>query len=230
MSKFFKTKTPLILVALLLVLFNVIFWVSVKPAEANATVWVGYAFLTLAIIILGAMTFIFKLKSDTTMTTLVAVLYLAIGYFAVAFILNLILMLVNGEKATAGIILNVIVLILFIAVFVILYRSFSRVQDNTAAREKRMRELRMTSVKVSGLTYLTTDQEIIAAIRKFKDDIDNSSSRGNENTQAIEEQLDQQIDIIRTLLTNGADNEAVLRALRGAEGLLKQRNQLLIIR
>lgn len=230
MSKFFKTKTPLILVALLLVLFNVIFWVSVKPAEANATVWVGYAFLTLAIIILGAMTFIFKLKSDTTMTTLVAVLYLAIGYFAVAFILNLILMLVNGEKATAGIILNVIVLILFAAIFVILYRSFSRVQDNTAAREKRMRELRMTSVKVSGLTYLTTDQEIIAAIRKFKDDIDNSSSRGNENTQAIEEQLDQQIDIIRTLLTNGADNEAVLRALRGAEGLLKQRNQLLIIR
>ena len=113
MSKFFKTKTPLILVALLLVLFNVIFWVSVKPAEANATVWVGYAFLTLAIIILGAMTFIFKLKSDTTMTTLVAVLYLAMGYFAVAFILNLILMLVNGEKATAGIILNVIVLILF---------------------------------------------------------------------------------------------------------------------
>lgn len=230
MSKFFKTKTPLILVALLLVLFNVIFWVSVKPAEANATVWVGYAFLTLAIIILGAMTFIFKLKSDTTMTTLVAVLYLAMGYFAVAFILNLILMLVNGEKATAGIILNVIVLILFIAIFVILYRSFSRVQDNTAAREKRMRELRMTGVKVSGLTYLTTDQEIIAAIRKFKDDIDNSSSRGNENTQAIEEQLDQQIDIIRTLLTNGADNEAVLRALRGAEGLLKQRNQLLIIR
>ena len=230
MSKFFKTKTPLILVALLLVLFNVIFWVSVKPAEANATVWVGYAFLTLAIIILGAMTFIFKLKSDTTMTTLVAVLYLAMGYFAVAFILNLILMLVNGEKATAGIILNVIVLILFAAIFVILYRSFSRVQDNTAAREKRMRELRMTSVKVSGLTYLTTDQEIIAAIRKFKDDIDNSSSRGNENTQAIEEQLDQQIDIIRTLLTNGADNEAVLRALRGAEGLLKQRNQLLIIR
>ncbi len=230
MSKFFKTKTPLILVALLLVLFNVIFWVSVKPAEANATVWVGYAFLTLAIIILGAMTFIFKLKSDTTMTTLVAVLYLAMGYFAVAFILNLILMLVNGEKATAGIILNVIVLILFLAVFVILYRSFSRVQDNTAAREKRMRELRMTGVKVSGLTYLTTDQEIIAAIRKFKDDIDNSSSRGNENTQAIEEQLDQQIDIIRTLLTNGADNEAVLRALRGAEGLLKQRNQLLIIR
>ena len=230
MSKFFKTKTPLILVALLLVLFNVIFWVSVKPAEANATVWVGYAFLTLAIIILGAMTFIFKLKSDTTMTTLVAVLYLAMGYFAVAFILNLILMLVNGEKATAGIILNVIVLILFAAIFVILYRSFSRVQDNTAAREKRMRELRMTGVKVSGLTYLTTDQEIIAAIRKFKDDIDNSSSRGNENTQAIEEQLDQQIDIIRTLLTNGADNEAVLRALRGAEGLLKQRNQLLIIR
>lgn len=230
MSKFFKTKTPLILVALLLVLFNVIFWVLVKPAEANATVWVGYAFLTLAIIILGAMTFIFKLKSDSTMTTLVAVLYLAIGYFAVAFILNLILMLVNGEKATAGIILNVIVLILFAAIFVILYRSFSRVQDNTAAREKRMRELRMTGVKVSGLTYLTTDQEIIAAIRKFKDDIDNSSSRGNENTQAIEEQLDQQIDIIRTLLTNGADNEAVLRALRGAEGLLKQRNQLLIIR
>ena len=74
------------------------------------------------------------------------------------------------------------------------------------------------------------EQERYAAIRKFKDDIDNSSSRGNENTQAIEEQLDQQIDIIRTLLTNGADNEAVLRALRGAEGLLKQRNQLLIIR
>ncbi len=230
MSKFFKTKTPLILVALLLVLFNVIFWVSVKSAEANATVWVGYAFLTLAIIILGAMTFIFKLKSDSTMTTLVAVLYLAMGYFAVAFILNLILMIANSEKVTTGIILNVIVLILFLAVFVILYRSFSRVQDNTVAREKRMRELRMTGVKVSGLTYLTTDQEIIAAIRKFKDDIDNSSSRGNENTQAIEEQLDQQIDIIRTLLTNGADNEAVLRALRGAEGLLKQRNQLLIIR
>ena len=230
MSKFFKTKTPLILVMILFALFNVIFWVCVNPKEANATVWVGYAFLTLAIIILGAMTFLFKLKSDTTLTTLAAVVYLAVAYFGVAFLLNLILMLVNGEKATAGIVLNVILLLIFAAAFVILYKSFSRVQDNTAAREKRMRELRLTSVKVSGLTYLTTDPEIIAAIRKFKDDIDNSSSRGNESTQVVEEQLDQQIDVIRTLLTNGADNEAVLRALRGAEGLLKQRNQLLIIR
>ena len=230
MSKFFKTKTPLILVMILFALFNVIFWVCVNPKEAHATVWVGYAFLTLAIIILGAMTFLFKLKSDTTLTTLAAVLYLAVAYFIVAFLLNLILMLVNGEKATAGIVLNVILLLIFAAAFVILYKSFSRVQDNTAAREKRMRELRLTGVKVSGLTYLTTDPEIIAAIRKFKDDIDNSSSRGNESTQVVEEQLDQQIDIIRTLLTNGADNEAVLRALRGAEGLLKQRNQLLIIR
>ena len=230
MSKFFKTKTPLILVMILFALFNVIFWVCVNPKEAHATVWVGYAFLTLAIIILGAMTFLFKLKSDTTLTTLAAVLYLAVAYFIVAFLLNLILMLVNREKATAGIVLNVILLLIFAAAFVILYKSFSRVQDNTAAREKRMRELRLTGVKVSGLTYLTTDPEIIAAIRKFKDDIDNSSSRGNESTQVVEEQLDQQIDIIRTLLTNGADNEAVLRALRGAEGLLKQRNQLLIIR
>ena len=230
MSKFFKTKTPLILVMILFALFNVIFWVCVNPKEAHATVWVGYAFLTLAIIILGAMTFLFKLKSDTTLTTLAAVLYLAVAYFIVAFLLNLILMLVNGEKATAGIVLNVILLLIFAAAFVILYKSFSRVQDNTAAREKRMRELRLTGVKVSGLTYLTTDPEIIAAIRKFKDDIDNSSSRGNESTQVVEEQLDQQIDVIRTLLTNGADNEAVLRALRGAEGLLKQRNQLLIIR
>ena len=230
MSKFFKTKTPLILVMILFALFNVIFWVCVNPKEAHATVWVGYAFLMLAIIILGAMTFLFKLKSDTTLTTLAAVLYLAVAYFGVAFLLNLILMFFNSEKATAGIVLNVILLLIFAAAFVILYKSFSRVQDNTAAREKRMRELRLTSVKVSGLTYLTTDPEIIAAIRKFKDDIDNSSSRGNESTQVVEEQLDQQIDVIRTLLTNGADNEAVLRALRGAEGLLKQRNQLLIIR
>ena len=73
-------------------------------------------------------------------------------------------------------------------------------------------------------------ESIVIIPEKFKDDIDNSSSRGNESTQVGEEQLDQQIDVIRTLLTNGADNEAVLRALRGAEGLLKQRNQLLIIR
>lgn len=228
MQKFLKSKTPLLIVVLLCVLFNLIFFVSVPYDKAKATLWIGYAFIMLSFLILGGVAGFFKLKSKNTMTTIWPLMCTLTGYFAVSFVLNFILMLVNSEEVKAALVLNFVVLILAAIIFVIALRSFSRVSENTEKREKRVRELRTTVIKIGSLVYLSKNDEVTKAINKLKQNASYSSSAGTPETEEYEQQLDAQIEIIRQLLNNNADKADVLQAIKEAESILKTRNQMLL--
>lgn len=227
MDKILKSKTTLLIVGILFAVFNAIFFIITK-AEGEASRWIAFSSINLAFVIVGAMTFIFSLKSKSTLTTLVGALYLAVGYFAVAFIVNLIIIFINAKTFIFTIIINILIVAAFLILFLITYKSFSRVQDNSVRRETRMRELRQTSIQVNTLTYLTNDMEIKNAIKKFKENLDYSSSAGSEATAKTEQQIDEQIETIRTLLSSNADKQAILSAIQMAENLLKTRNQILM--
>ena len=68
----------------------------------------------------------------------------------------------------------------------------------------------------------------MAALKKFREDIDCSSTASSEATKETEKELDEQIITIKSLLKAGSDKETVLKAIRVAGGILKTRNQLLM--
>lgn len=228
MKNFIKSKTPFLIVCLGFVLFNMLYFVTTNLPNANASKWIGYAFITLSFIVMGAIALLLNLKSKNAMTTIWPLMYATVGYFAVSFFVNSILMIVNGDGKKGPLVLNFIILILYAVVFLVSFKSFSRVADNTAVREERVAKLRELSVKVNALTFLTKDEEIKKAILKVKEDIDYSSSAGTAATATYEQQLEDCVVTIQTLLGANCDTAAVLEAVTSMANILKIRNQILM--
>ena len=229
MKNFIKTKTPFIIVSIVFALFLMLFFVTTNLKEANAGKWAVFAFITISFIIMGAVSLLLNLKSKNTMTTIWPLMYATVGYFALSFIVNSIFMIVNGEGCVAAIVINIIILALFAIVYLISYKSFSRVADNTERREARMAELRELSIKVNALTFLAKDEEVKAAIKKLKEDIDYSSSAGTAATASYEKQLEDYVVTIQTLLAANGDPQSVLNAVETMANILKVRNQMLMV-
>ncbi len=228
MKKFINSNIPFLIICLLFGLFNLIFFVSVDLAALNAGCWLGYVFITLAFILIAACSLGFRLKSKSTMTTIWPLMYVCVGYFGVSLITNIIIMAVNSENVVVPIVLNAVILILSAIVFLLAYKSFSRVADNTQARETRVLALRELSVKVNALTFVTQDDEIKAAVKKLKEDLDYSSSAGTASSASYEQAFVSQIDKINMMIISKAEKEQVLAELETAANLWKARNQMLM--
>ena len=229
MKNFLKTKTPFVIVCLVFALFVGLFFVFTDLDKANAGKWVGFSFTVLAFVIAGSFAFFFQLKSKNTMTAMWAPIYATAGYFAVTFLVNFIVMLVNSKSWKGAVVLNIIILVLYAIVFLVSYKSFSRVADNTAVREARMASLRELSIKVNALTFLAKDESVKRAIKTLKEDIDYSSSAGTSATASYEQQLEDYVVTIQSVLTSPAyTEEAALEAIANMANILKVRNQLLM--
>ena len=70
MKNFIKSKTPFIIILLGFVLFNMLYFVTTNLPNANASKWIGYAFITLSFIVMGSISLFLTLKSKNTMTTI----------------------------------------------------------------------------------------------------------------------------------------------------------------
>lgn len=232
-GKFLQGNASKLVVGIGFLIYNVVFWVILALAvgvdKANATVWISYGFFTLAFGVLLGLTFIRpkNLMSGQVLTSVAAYTY---GYIVLSFILNLIFMLVNtndkGGVAT-DIVLNVIFLLVYIALFIIAYRRFARVQANDMARETRMEEHRMTNIHVTTVLNMASDAEVKEALSKLRMRVNNSSSHGNDRTKEYEQQFDDQLDVIKDLISAGADKEEVLKNIEQANAILTTRNQVL---
>ncbi len=230
MKNFIKTKVPFIILCLVFALFNLLFFVLADLPLLNVGAWLGFGFICLAFILVGIFSLGFKLKSKSTMTTIWPMFYVCAGYLAVSLIANIIFMAVNPLNATACAVVNAIILVIAVALFLIAYKSFSRVSDNTEKRETRVVALREMSVKVNALNFLAQDDDVKKVIKKLKEDLDYSTSAGNAASASYEEKFADQIETINTLLIAKADKEAVLEALDVAANLLKVRNQMIMAR
>ncbi len=232
MKKFITGRVPFLLIVIALAIFNVIFWPIVCSngiANSKASVWVGYGFLTFSFCVCAACTFIRKTNKNVQVA-LLPLLRVTFIYLVLSIIFNIILMCVNTENWVWGVIIDAIMLLIYCAAFLITFKHFDRVNTNTKVREKRMKDWRLVAVSVSSLVSSVTDKEIKDALNKLYEHIKTSSSASNETISSSEEELEEQIITIKSLIRNEADKESILKAIRIAEDILRERNQKLLIR
>lgn len=231
MKKILTSRVPLLLVIICFAILNCVFWPIAAPSlsASKATLWIGYGFLTGTFVIVALMTFI-KVYNKNTVTSLAPIFLVTTGYLTLSAIINIIAMALNSENYIWALVTNFILLLLFVAAFLVANKHFARVNENTARRETRVRDWRMTAVDVSGLIAFSSDDEVTAALKKLKEDIEYSSSASSEKTKNVEEELDEQIITIKSMLKNNMDKETVLKAIHVAESILKNRNQILMVR
>ena len=232
MKKFLNTRVPLILVIILCAVIQVIFWPIVTSdivgdiALLKSGVWVGYAFLNVAFIVVGAITFL-KIKSKSVIQALVPFFIACCLYLAASVLLNIIVMVFNLDYLIP-LVINLVFTLLFGAALLIIYKSFSRVAENTAAREERMATARITQAEVIGLKNLTSDAEILAEIKKLIDDFTYSSTRSTPETLRYDEDFKKDVAAVESLLKMNAEKDAIIKAINVARNTLKLRNQVLL--
>ena len=229
MKKIITGKVPLLIVIIAFAIFNVIFWpiTAQHINEIKACQWIGYAFLCVAFVITGAMTFI-PLKSKNNFTATLPVFFTVVAYFAVALIANLIMIFIRSNNITAPLVINGVLLLLFAAFLLISYKSFDRTEVNTERREQRVKQFRLYAMEVGSAKEAATDPEVKEELRKLQEDIGYSSPATNANTVEKEVEFAEKVQQINELVNSGAAKEEILKAINEANRLLKVRNQILM--
>ena len=224
---------PFLIVVGVFIIFHIAFWPSVadyisKEPYAHVQFWLSFGFLMVAFVLVALVTFI-KLSTKNAVVTLGPVVTVTGAYFALTLIFNIIMMACDklDPHVVVTCLINAILLIAFIILFLISYRSMRRVEEKTAAREERMSNWSGVFSDAYALQNYTENEAIKKAILTFADNIRNSSSRSTEKTIAIEGELNEQIVTIKSLLKNDAEEAQVLKAIKIGESLLTQRNQIL---
>lgn len=232
MKKFITGKTPLIVVGLLALLFNVIFW-AIVGSELGAgkvmgtTLWISYAMVMVAFVVAGAVTFIKPGVKSATLA-LAPMIYSTYLYVLVSLILNAIFMFVNTSKKgayIADIVLNAILLILYAIVMVVAYKHFSRVNTIFEKKEERVVRHFNWSSKISSLIALAEHDEVKTALVEFRRIMNYSSSGSNEKTADADAKLEEELDNLEVLIKSGASVEEQMRAVKFARVALDERNR-----
>lgn len=231
MKKTVKVSTLFLISAIAFALFNVLFFVIANEAEALKSeycgMWTSFAFIEVAFVVCMAAAFFIKAKTSIGATDMIPTFSATIVYLLVTLAVDIILIFASKEKTIAPIVINVIIIAVYAAVFIVTLR-IGRQGDAVSAKIATDRvSFKTLSINVYHLSDYTTDPEIKSAITELFKKVGNSSSTSTAATAPVEQQLNDKISEIETALMSGTDKEVVLNLLRQASGLLMKRNQLL---
>lgn len=232
MKKFITGRVPFLLICIAFVALNVCFWpiVCSKGIEnAKTSVWIGYGFLAGAFAICAACTFL-KMFNKNVQVALIPLFKVSTSYLSFSIIFNIIAMCVNTDNYIWVVVIDSLIVLFYLAAFLITFKHFDRVNTNTQVREKRMKDWRLVATSVSSILSFVEDKDVKIALNKFYEHVKTSSTASSEVTRSVEEELEEQIITIKSLVRNDADKESILKAIKVAEALLKERNQKLMIR
>lgn len=223
-------KTLLIIVlALGLVVFNIIFFTCSNFKEGKAAFWSAYAFITLAFIIVGVLLGLTKHNKDIPLVANVP-FYKIIGlYSGISFVFNLIFLFFPDIHPIAwNLIPNILLLIAFVAIFIFYYLASRQVTGHTKEINEKVAAMKAVEGKVSGLLYRSSDPTIKGKLQKLKDTITYSDPMGVPGTAEAEADIERQIAIIKELILDSADPSQIIAAIDEAIIQVKLRNELLL--
>ena len=232
MKKFITTKTTLIIVGLVTLLFNIIFWAIVGTSlgeghKMGATLWISYAFVMVAFLAAASVTFV-RPKTKNASIALIPFFYATVAYMGVALVINAIFMFINTSNKAGWIIdlvINSIIIVIFAIVLVLAYKHFSRVDDLLEKKHERVERHFDLSGKVSSLIALAEQADVKAALVDFRRSLNFSSSASNEKTAEADQKLADELDNLEILIKSNASVEEQLRAVKFAKVALDERNR-----
>ncbi len=233
-GKFLQGNTGKLIVGIGALAFNIVFWViilaAVKIDNTRATLWISYGFIMLSFLVLLGLMFI-PIKNRLSGHTLNGLYGVTALYMGFTLLLGIIFMIVNTSEqggVIPAVVLNVLLLLAYVALAFIFIKRFSKVQANDMKREEQMRDLKLVFVKVSAVSNQAEDPEVKAELIKLRQRVNNSSSAGNEHTQEYDKQFEDQINVVQDMLNANVEKEEVLKAIKVANNILTTRNQILL--
>ena len=230
MAKMKSKYLALIAWAAICALFTLITLLVADLDEVKASFWCAFSFTEVAFVVVGAVIALTSVKSNRPIGVF-RPLYVAAGlYFLASLIINIIFMAIpSTDNVTWVIILNAIAVVALAVAAIFCYTAIRHVSDTQAEVKAKVTDLRLVTASVSALLYKTNDATIKAKLNNLVDEVKYSAPMGNSATAQAEEDIKNQIQVISTLLSEGADSAAVISAIDDAVMKVQMRNNLLMI-
>lgn len=228
MAKISNKYLTLIICALAFVLWNTIVLLVADLPMCKASFWCAFAFIDVAFIAVACITSLTKITRDSNFSANTPIYVFSAVYFAITFVFNLIfLILPSSEKILGNLIPNLILIVAYVIAVIIGYIGKKAVGTGEQMIRTKVVALRTLEVKVSALGYKAKSDAVSKMITQLKEKIHYSDPMGIDATADAEQDIKDQIDVIDSLLSSGADEAVVISAIEDAIVKVKIRNQLL---
>lgn len=220
-----------IVIGIVAVMYSILVFVIKDMDNAGGNFWGGYLFTMLAFGITAAVMCSFKITQTKTAPVQMPLILGTFAYLGIVLVVNLIFICLDKDtKATAMIIINVLLLLAYIIFFVVVY-MFTRHMDQTS---KKIVDIRETAnemeINVSSLVYMAKDESVKQALTELKNKVhygERISPSSRPSVQSAHQAVVTQIEVIRTLLASGADEQTLLSSIQQARNLLSTRDEMI---
>ncbi len=211
---------------LFLVAFNAIFFI-VGGTEHPASVWIAYAMIQATYLLLILSPY-FTAGGKTALETGAPLVMLSSINFALHFVVGLIFMIAAPEKCKGEIVLYIILVAIYLAVFFTLMFANSHTESSVKRQAQETFFIKNQSSKLKLLASRATDAELARLIETMADNMHASPSRSNPNAAMVESNISMKVMEIEMAVNEGRADDAK-RSCRELGYLIEERNRVLSI-
>ena len=196
---------------------------------AGFTFWGGFIFINIAFIVVGAVMFLVQRKGTTHANSQITTYAAVGGYFGVAFILNLIFMIVYKKTWAAGVLIpNIVLLLLAAGLIMFVLRAEGHVAEVGEKLTEKAVILENYEVRVSALVMMATDYDVKKALESLHDTVRFSDSMSVPAAEQQENAFMEKIMELQEMLEDeNADKEEILKLVKKASNAWKIRNEFI---
>ena len=196
---------------------------------AGFTFWGGFIFINIAFIVVGAVMFLVQRKGTTHANSQITTYAAVGGYFGVAFILNLIFMIVYKKTWAAGVLIpNIVLLLLAAGLIMFVLRAEGHVAEVGEKLTEKAVILENYEVRVSALVMMATDYDVKKALESLHDTVRFSDSMSVPAAEQQENAFMEKIMELQEMLEfENADKEEILKLVKKASNAWKIRNEFI---
>lgn len=219
----------MIITGLFCVLFNAITLLVADLHAVKASFWSAFAFINVSFVVVAIVFFTSKLGKNDVITLFAPQYRFTAIYFVLTFVVNFIFLVTKSSpKVTANLIINLIIIVAYTAVMIIAHMGASHIKENEARIEAKVSALRGLEVKISTLSYGTSDMAVKKKLNELKEKVHFSDPMSNDAVAQIEQEIVEMTDIIGSLISNGAEADGIINAINDCINKVKIRNQTLM--
>jgi hypothetical protein len=201
-----KSLLWIILDLIFLIVFNVVFFVAGGMSHP-ASVWIAYAFIHIAYILLLITPFL--IREGSSKAIFGASLYsISSAYFLLEFIVGIVFIFLKSDSYKASLIVQVVLAGLYGVLLVSHMIANETTADSVAEHEHELVYVKTCSGKLKGVLDSVSDKALRKKVERAYDVLHGSPVKSNHTVSALEQQVDSLIDELREAVDSGNNDSA----------------------
>lgn len=189
-----KNVLWILLDLIFLIVFNMVFFIA-GGTEHETSVWISYGFIHFAYFMLLITPFLTR-KSTNTAVLGFPLYSISSAYFAAAFALGLIFILIHPDSYKASLIVQVIITGIYAVLLISHMIANENTADNIERHETELRYVKETSAKLKGIMESVSDKQLRRKVEELYDLLHSSPAKSNNSVREYELTVLELIDIL----------------------------------